>query len=160
MFDLWSEASRRVVFAARFEAGSVGCPLIDTEHLLLGVVRVDPASVRSIGADISIEQIKTRAQEWHVDGKGIPTSKDMGTTDDLDRVFERATAEAKAGGCRGVRTEHVLFALMSETGCHAAVILEERGSTLENARSLLKSVDGSTGQASMEFDPPLRMTDS
>lgn len=154
MFDLWSEASRRVVFAARFETGSVGCPLIDTEHLLLGMVRVDPASVRAIGADVSMEQIKTRAQDWRMDGKGIPTSEDLGTTDDLARVFERATAEAKAAGCRVVRTEHVLFALMSETGCHAAVILEERGGRLENSRSLLRSVDGSTGQASMEFDPP------
>ena len=154
MFDLWSEASLRVVFAARFEAGSVGCPLIDTEHLLLGMVRVDPASVRAIGAAVSIEQIKTRAQEWHVDGKSIPTFEDLATTDDLARVFEHATSEAKAAGCHVVRTEHVLFALMSETGCHAAAILEERGGGLENARSLLRSVDGSTGQASMEFDPP------
>lgn len=157
MFDLWSEASRRVVFVARFEAGSVGYPLIDTEHLLLGMVRVDPASMRAIGANVSIEQIKTRAQEWHVDGKSIPTSKDMGTTNDFARVFERATVEAKAAGCRVVRTEHVLFALMSETGCHAAVILEERGGRLENARSLMRSVDGSTGQARMEFDPPLQI---
>jgi hypothetical protein len=43
---------------------------------------------------------------------------------------------------------------MSETGGHAAVILEERGGRLANAISLLRSVDGSTGQASMEFDPP------
>jgi ATP-dependent Clp protease ATP-binding subunit ClpC len=155
MFDLWSEASLRVVFAARHEAGSVGCPLIDTEHLLLGLVRVDPASVREIGAAVSIEQIKMRAQEWHVDGKSIPTFKDLATTDDLNRVFERASVEAKAAGCRVVRTEHVLFALMSETGCHAAVILEERGGRLESARSLLRSVDGSTGQVRMEFDPPL-----
>jgi ATP-dependent Clp protease ATP-binding subunit ClpC len=157
MFDLWSEASCRVVFAARFEAGSVGCPLIDTEHLLLGMVRVDPASVRAIGASVSIDQIKTRAQEWHLDGRGIPTSKDMGTTDDLAQIFERATVEAKAAGCRVVRTEHVLFALMSETGCHAAVILEETGGRLENARSLMRSVDGSTRQARMEFVPPLQI---
>jgi hypothetical protein len=54
-----------------------------------------------------------------------------------------------------VRTEHVLFTLMSETGCHAAAILDERGGTLEGARSLMRGVEGSTGQERMEFDPPL-----
>ena len=155
MFEMWSEASMRVIFAARAEAGSAGSPLIDTEHLLMGLVRVDAASVRAVGADVSIEQIKARAQEWHVDSEAIPTFTDMGTAGDLARVFERAITEAKDGGCRVVRTEHVLFTLMSETGCHAAAILDERGGTLEAARYLMRGVDGSTGQERMEFDPPL-----
>jgi ATP-dependent Clp protease ATP-binding subunit ClpA len=133
----------------------VGCASIDSEHLLLGVLRVDSASVRAIGADVSTEQIKARAQEWHLDAEGIPTFRDMNTTDDLARVFERATAEARAGNCSVVRTEHVLFALMSETGCHASVILGETGGTIEGAKSLMKSVDGSFSQARMDFDPPL-----
>ena len=133
----------------------MGSPLIDTEHLLMGLVRVDAASVRAIGADVSMEQIKARAQEWHVDSEAIPTFTDMRTSADLARIFERAATEAKGGGCKVVRTEHVLFTLMSETGCHATAILEERGGKLESATSLMRGIDGSDSQARMEFDPPL-----
>jgi ATP-dependent Clp protease ATP-binding subunit ClpC len=137
---------------ARFEAGAVGSPVIDTEHLLLGLVRVDPESVSKTGAVVSIDQIKALAQRWHKDEAGIATSFDMKLSSDAQRILEDAFTEAIAGNCKVVRTEHVLFVLMRETGCHAAVILEERGGTLESARVAMMSVAGSVDQTSRSFD--------
>ncbi len=154
MFELWSEASRRVVFVARFEAGAVGSPAIDTEHLLLGLVRVDPESVSKTGAVVSIDEIKALSQRWHKDEAGIATSVDMKLSDDAQRILEDASTEAIASNCKVVRTEHLLFVLMRETGCHAAVILEESGGTLESARAVMMSVAGSVDQASMSFYLP------
>jgi hypothetical protein len=37
MFERFSTASRQVIFVARAEAGLVGSPFIDTEHVLLGI---------------------------------------------------------------------------------------------------------------------------
>ena len=42
LFERFSTASRKAVFCARWEAGFVGSEIIDSEHLLLGLLRVDP----------------------------------------------------------------------------------------------------------------------
>ena len=39
MFELYTEKARRVIFFARAEASQFGSPYIETEHLLLGLLR-------------------------------------------------------------------------------------------------------------------------
>jgi ATP-dependent Clp protease ATP-binding subunit ClpC len=41
MFERYTEKARRVIFFARYEASHYGSPEIDTEHLLLGLLRED-----------------------------------------------------------------------------------------------------------------------
>src|SRR5260370_1026225 len=47
MFERYTEKARRVIFFARYEASQFGSPYIETEHLLLGLLREDMASSRS-----------------------------------------------------------------------------------------------------------------
>lgn len=39
MFERYTEKARRVIFFARYEASRYGSPYIETEHLLLGLIR-------------------------------------------------------------------------------------------------------------------------
>jgi len=39
MFERYTEKARRVIFFARYEASEYGSPCIETEHLLLGLLR-------------------------------------------------------------------------------------------------------------------------
>jgi len=39
MFERYTEKARRVIFFARYEASQYGSPEIDSEHLLLGLLR-------------------------------------------------------------------------------------------------------------------------
>ena len=39
MFERYTEKARRVIFFARYEASQFGSPCIETEHLLLGLLR-------------------------------------------------------------------------------------------------------------------------
>ncbi len=41
MFERYTETARKVVFAARYEASMFGSQYIETEHLLLGILRMD-----------------------------------------------------------------------------------------------------------------------
>ena len=41
MFERYTEKARRVIFFARYEASQLGSPYIETEHLLLGLLRED-----------------------------------------------------------------------------------------------------------------------
>ena len=43
MFERYTEKARRVIFFARYEASQFGSPYIETEHLLLGLLRDDKA---------------------------------------------------------------------------------------------------------------------
>jgi len=43
VFERYTEKARRVIFFARYEASQYGSPYIETEHLLLGLMREDKA---------------------------------------------------------------------------------------------------------------------
>jgi ATP-dependent Clp protease ATP-binding subunit ClpA len=43
MLERFTERARRVIFFARYEASRFGSPYIESEHLLLGIVREDKA---------------------------------------------------------------------------------------------------------------------
>jgi ATP-dependent Clp protease ATP-binding subunit ClpC len=63
MFERYTEKARRVIFFARYEASQFGSPYIETEHLLLGLLREDNPMVSrhlpSLGYEESIlKQIK------------------------------------------------------------------------------------------------------
>jgi len=55
MFDRYTEKARRTIFLARYEASQFGSPYIETEHLLLGLLREEKSLanrfLRSRGVD-------------------------------------------------------------------------------------------------------------
>jgi ATP-dependent Clp protease ATP-binding subunit ClpC len=46
MFERYTEKARRTIFFARYEASHFGSPYIETEHLLLGLLRENHELVR------------------------------------------------------------------------------------------------------------------
>ena len=72
MFERYTEKARRVIFFARYEASNYGSTEIDTEHLLLGILR-ETASVRKMLPLGAAEAI--RATDRCADS-GAPESSD------------------------------------------------------------------------------------
>jgi ATP-dependent Clp protease ATP-binding subunit ClpA len=54
MFERYTERARRVVFFARYEASQYGSHVIETEHLLLGLLRVSAEVVEQLTAEPAI----------------------------------------------------------------------------------------------------------
>lgn len=50
MFERYPEKARRVIFFARYEVSQFGSPVIETEHLLLGILRDDAPITRMLPA--------------------------------------------------------------------------------------------------------------
>jgi len=48
MFERYTEKARRVIFFARYEASQFGSPFIETDHLLLGILRDDKELMRHV----------------------------------------------------------------------------------------------------------------
>lgn len=51
MFERYTERARRIIFFARYEASQFGSPSIESEHLLLGLLRED----RSVDLPLTTE---------------------------------------------------------------------------------------------------------
>ena len=54
MFERYTEKARRVIFFARYEASQFGSPYIETEHLLLGLLREDKALANRAEGRLSV----------------------------------------------------------------------------------------------------------
>lgn len=140
MFERYTEKSRRVIFFARYEASQYGSPYIETEHLLLGLLREDhPLArkvLRSAGAqpELSIESIKRKISDRGMLGKKFPTSVDLPLSNESKRVLAYAAEEAERLAHRHIGTEHLLLGLLREKRSFAAQLLNEEGVTLEDTR--------------------------
>ena len=65
MFERYTERARRVIFFARYEASQLGSASIETEHLLLGLIREGKGlTSRLFGkSQLSMEQIRKEIEE-------------------------------------------------------------------------------------------------
>ena len=73
MFERYTEKARRVIFFARYEASQFGSPYIETEHLLLGLLREDKALTnRFLRSHASVESIRKQIEDTPRFGKRFP----------------------------------------------------------------------------------------
>jgi ATP-dependent Clp protease ATP-binding subunit ClpC len=145
MFERYTEKARRAIFFARYEASQFGSSYIETEHLLLGLLRENKALARFGGASLLVDPIREEIQKRVPAGKKLPTSVDMPLSVESKRVLTYAQEEAERLSQKHIGTEHLLAALLREEGFLAAEILHERGLTLEKVRGELARVQQEPG---------------
>src|SRR5438067_11207491 len=78
MFERYTEKARRVIFFARYEASQFGSPYIETEHLLLGLLREDKALTnRFLRSHASVESIRKQIEGHTTIREKVSTSVDL-----------------------------------------------------------------------------------
>jgi len=128
MFEKYTEKARRVIFFARYEASQFGQPYIETEHLMLGILREDKALTnRFLRSHASVESIRKQVQEHTIIREKVSTSIDLPLSNECKQVLAYAAEEAAQLGHKHIGTEHLLAGLLREEKCFAAQILHERG---------------------------------
>jgi len=135
MFERYTEKARRVIFFARYEASQFGSPYIETEHLLLGLVREDKALTnRLLRSHASVESIRKQIEGHTTIREKVSTSVDLPLSSECKRVLAYAADEAALLSHKYIGTEHLLLGLLREQKCFAAEILHERGLRLSIIR--------------------------
>ena len=138
MFERYTEKARRVIFFARYEASQFGSPNIETEHLLLGLLREDKALTnRFLRSHASVESIRKQIEGHTAIHEKVSTSVDLPLSNECKRVLANAAEEADRLSHKHIVTEHLLLGLLREEKCFAAEILHERGLRLSNIREEL-----------------------
>jgi ATP-dependent Clp protease ATP-binding subunit ClpC len=139
MFDRFTEKARRVVFFARYEASQYGSPYIESEHLLLGLLREDKALTnRFLGLPGTGEAIRKEIDQHTTTREKIQTSVDLPLSNENKRVLAYAAEEAERLLHQHIGTEHLLLGLLREEKCFAAKVLQDRGVRLEAVREELR----------------------
>ena len=145
MFERYTEKARRLIFFARFEASRYGSPYIETEHLLLGLLREDrPLVMMFLGEGRFEDDIRAEIEQQITQGERISTSVEMPLTTECKKVLNLASEEAQRLAHRHVGTEHVLLGMLRAEGSLAARLLQARGLKAAAVREKIATVFRST----------------
>ena len=136
MFERYTEGARRALFFARYEASALGSIAIETEHLLLGLIR-EPTEVTGpvfAHANLTLEVLRQEIESRRVFREKVATSVEIPFTAETKRVLQYAAAEADRLLHNEINTGHLLLGILREERCVAASILTDKGMRLDSAR--------------------------
>jgi len=140
MFERYTEKARRVIFFARYEACQFGSPEIETEHILLGILRETKSITQILGSNC-MQSIRAQVEARGVSSK-TSTSVDLPLSNASKRVLAYGAEEAERLNHRWIGTEHLFLGLLRETDCFAAQLLKPFGITIEQMRERLAKEGG------------------
>jgi uncharacterized protein (TIGR02246 family) len=147
VFERYTERARRAVFFARYEACQTGSPTIESEHLLLGVLREDPALFFEADASFRSQDLKNKVSAHLKLKPAISTSVDIPLSPDCKRAIAQAAQESQRLGSRTVGCEHILMALLRQDESNAARAMKQTGITLSTVRRVSAKPDAAAGSA-------------
>jgi ATP-dependent Clp protease ATP-binding subunit ClpC len=141
MFERYCEAARRTLFFARYETSQLGGMAIETEHVLLGLLRDKKGLTRTIftRAQLTYEDVH-REIDARGAGERVSTSVEIPFSAETKRVLQYAAEEADLLHHAQVGTEHLLLGVLREDHSVAASILTRNGLTLERARDEIEQL--------------------
>ena len=139
MFEKYTEKARRVIFFARYEASQLGSRRIETEHVLLGLLREDKALTSRFfpRAEATLDHIRKQIEGRSLVREKVSTSVELPLSNESKRVLTYVAEEAERLLCNYIGTEHILLGLLREEQSVAAEILREKGLRLPRVREEL-----------------------
>jgi ATP-dependent Clp protease ATP-binding subunit ClpC len=129
MFEKYNEKARRALFFARYEASKLGGRVIETEHVLLGILREGEETVMSLFAhfDVKPEELRREIEGERVFVERVSSTADLPLSEETKKVLAYAAHEAESMVHPAVGSEHLLLGLLKvETGT-AMRILSDAG---------------------------------
>jgi ATP-dependent Clp protease ATP-binding subunit ClpC len=146
MFERYTEPARRVLRLARDQARELGSSFIETEHLLLGVIRVadDLTSRIFVDASLSVDAVRNEmAPPKHPVPSSVTNAEPpfsgetkrvlQYTAEEADRLLHTFHLQGRPYNDH-IGPEHQLLGLLREHTACAASILVRHGVTLDIAR--------------------------
>ena len=126
---------------SRYMAGRVGSSEIETEHLLLGLLREDKALARRfLGTPWAAEAVWRKIEQSTPVREKVSGPRDLPLSKTSKSVLTLAAEEADLLSNKHIGTEHLLLGLLREKTCFAAEILRGHGISLASTRGDLKRI--------------------
>ncbi len=143
MFERYTEQARRVIFFSRYEASQLGSPQIETEHLLLGLIREDKALLCNFLTYEHLESIRLAIESSAKDSKRISSSVDLSLSPESKLALKSAADHTDQRSERYIDTAHLFLGLLSQKSSLATELLAQHGLTIERVLQGVKKTPAS-----------------
>jgi Clp amino terminal domain, pathogenicity island component len=140
MFERYTEKARRVIFFGRYEASQYGSPHIETEHLLLGLLREDQGLFLRLLPEQNLEDVRQQIDAHTEKRDSTPTNIDLPLSEESKKALKVAGEEADRLNHRHIGTEHLLLGVLHQEHSFAAKLLRERGAVMADLRSKIEAL--------------------
>jgi Clp amino terminal domain, pathogenicity island component len=142
MFERFTESARRVIFFARYEGSQFGSAYIDTEHLLLGLLREEPALTKRLIPKLDRESVREQLEARGSAREPTTTSVDLRLSNASKRVLAYAAEEAERLSDKHIGSEHLLLGLVRVEKSIAAEILQKQEVKIKDLRLQIAEYPG------------------
>ena len=155
MFERFTEAARRALFFARYEASQLGAVAIETEHVLLGLARGDDGLAARLldAAQLSSDDIRAEIESRSAFRQKLPASAEMPFSAEMRRGLDYTVAEADSFGHSSIGPEHMLLGLLRVDNSTAASIMLAHGIRLGDVRKQIATQAAGESAASRSVTP-------
>ena len=136
MFEKYNEKARRALFFARYEASKLGSRVIESEHILLGILREGEETISEVFEHFQIEpeEVRREIEGERVFVERISSTAELPLSEGSKKILAYAAHEAESMLHSTVGSEHLLIGILRVEGCGAATILTQRGLDVYSVR--------------------------
>jgi ATP-dependent Clp protease ATP-binding subunit ClpC len=136
MFEKYNEKARRALFFARYEASKLGSRVIESEHILLGVLREGEDIIKEVFTRFNVkpEQIRREVEGDRLFVDRISSSAELPLSEEAKKILAYASHEAESMLHQYVGTEHLLIGILRVESSTAARILTAKGINVYGVR--------------------------
>ena len=121
MFEKYNEKARRALFFARYEASKLGSRVIESEHILLGVLREGEEIVGEIlnHFDVKADDLRREVEGERVFVERISSTAELPLSEEAKKILAYASHEAESMLHAAVGSEHLLIGILRVEDCLA-----------------------------------------
>ena len=129
MFEKYNEKARRALFFARYEASKLGSRVIESEHILLGILREGEETVTEIFRRLQAkpEDVRREIEGERMFVERISSTAELPLSEESKKILAYASHEADSMLHSTVGSEHLLIGILRVEGCLAMRILAQHG---------------------------------
>jgi ATP-dependent Clp protease ATP-binding subunit ClpC len=157
VFEKFNEKARRALFFARYEASKLGSRVIESEHILLGVLREGEETVGELlrRFHVRADDLRREIEGERVFVERISSTAELPLSEESKKILAYAAHEAESMLHPAVGSEHLLVGILRVDGCVAMRILVQHGfdvySLREEVLSIAKERDSAQQKKELPF---------
>jgi ATP-dependent Clp protease ATP-binding subunit ClpC len=157
MFEKYNEKARRALFFARYEASKLGSRVIESEHVLLGILREGEETVSEILRRFHVkgDDVRREIEGERVFVERISSTAELPLSEESKKILAYAAHEAESMMHASVGSEHLLIGILRVEGSLAMRILAQHGldayAVREEVLAIVKEREASQQKKELPF---------
>jgi ATP-dependent Clp protease ATP-binding subunit ClpC len=157
VFEKFNEKARRALFFARYEASKLGSRVIESEHVLLGILREGEETVTELlrRFHVKSEDLRREIEGERVFVERISSTAELPLSEESKKILAYAAHEAESMLHPAVGSEHLLVGILRVEGSTALRVLVQHGFDVytlrEEVLAIAKERDASQQKKELPF---------